>query len=623
MSGVTNGDNITAYYTSSAVSFSPPGPYPIVPSLVDPYGRRGNYSVTLNNGTLTVTAGPPPTFTGIAPNKGLTNGGTRRDHPVITGSGFELGAGVFFGGQPAASVVVNSGTQITAITPRGPLGLVNVVMTNPDSTSATLTNGFTYTGPPPSISGQPASMAVPIGSNAVFQVTASYVGTYQWQLNGNNLVDNGRITGTHGNTLTVPGAQPADAGAYQVLLGNVFGSTTSAVATLTVVVPPTITTPPQNQAVGVGGTAVFTVGVSGSAPFTYQWLKGGSPLAGATSCRADPVQRADHQRGPIQRHGQQRGRADHQRLRHVDGARLLRQRPAEPGGVPDGQRRCRCTVQTFNCSSHAAKPNSSAVVWISTGGSTRSLPATTGASGSTVVNFVPLATEAGAYQVAAALPGQSIPAAQGTFSLVGMSLSAYQLSVPLLPGVPVTNTIVLSNLTSVELTGIAAGVVGSAPDVQVQLNAPATLAGYATNLLTLVLTAPVNAAAQDQFSIQLTTAQGTSNTVAVTATVTPTTPQLAVTPSSVSATMLQGGQTLVNFTVANTRRSRERTGAGASAAGAVADGGDAAAHSSARARPDQPGHARPDPCRQFAAGPLPGRLGPDESRRGSGRALPV
>ena len=27
------------------------------------------------------------------------------------------------------------------------------------------------------------------------------------------------------------------------------------------IVPPTITTPPQNQAVGIGGTATFTVGV--------------------------------------------------------------------------------------------------------------------------------------------------------------------------------------------------------------------------------------------------------------------------------------------------------------------------------------------------------------------------
>ena len=106
------------------------------------------------------------------------------------------------------------------------------------------------------------------------------------------------------------------------------------------------------------------------------------------------------------------------------------------------------SVQTFNCSSQAAVPNSSATVWISTGGTTRSLPATTGASGSNTVNFVPLPTEAGTYQVAAALPGQSIPAAQGTFTLVGMSLSTEQrYRVNSRPACPLTNTITLSNLT--------------------------------------------------------------------------------------------------------------------------------------------------------------------------------
>src|ERR1035441_9898383 len=547
MTGLVNSDNITATYNCSVLSLSPPGAYPIVPALADPNGRLGNYSVTIENGLLTVTPGPLPTFTGISPSQGLTNGGTA---VTLTGSGFELGAGVLFGGQSAASVLVNSGSQITAITPPESLGVVSVVMTNPDNTTATLTNGFTYTGPPPSISGQPASISVPLGSNAVFQVPASYVGTYQWQLNGLNLVDNGRITGTHGNTLTVPGAQPADAGAYQVILGNVFGSMTSLVATLTVIVPPTITTPPQNQAVGVGGTAVFTVGVSGSGPFSYQWLKSSSPLAGATGAGLTLTNVQTTNQGPYSVVVSNAGGST------TSGSAMLTVldycASAQPSQAvyPMGAT-VPLTVQTLNCTSHAAEPNASAVVWISAGGTTRSLPATTGASGSTVVNFTPLTTEAGTYQVAAALPGQSVPAAQGTFSLVGMSLSTSQLSVPLLPGVAVTNTIVLSNLTSVELTGIAAGVAGSAPDVQVQLNPPGTLAGYATNLLTLVLTAPANAAAQDQFGIQLTTAQGTSNSIAVRATVTPTTPQLVVTPSLVSATMLQGGQTLVNFTVAN------------------------------------------------------------------------
>ncbi len=131
---------------------------------------------------------------------------------TISGSGFELGATVAFGGQPAASVCVNSPNQITALTPAGPLGVVSVVVTNPDGNSATLTNGFTYTGPPPSILTQPTNQLLVQGSNAVFQVSALYAGGYQWQFNGGNLTDNGRITGSHGNVLTIPAVQSTDVG---------------------------------------------------------------------------------------------------------------------------------------------------------------------------------------------------------------------------------------------------------------------------------------------------------------------------------------------------------------------------------------------------------------------------
>jgi uncharacterized repeat protein (TIGR01451 family) len=55
ITGIQNGDNITAAYSTSAVTNSPAGSYPIVPTLVDPNSRLVNYSVTTNNGTLTVT----------------------------------------------------------------------------------------------------------------------------------------------------------------------------------------------------------------------------------------------------------------------------------------------------------------------------------------------------------------------------------------------------------------------------------------------------------------------------------------------------------------------------------------------------------------------------------------
>ena len=46
---------------------------------------------------------------------------------------------------------------------------------------------------------------------------------------------------------------------------------------------PAITTQPQSQSVTAGGNVTFSVSVSGSAPFTYQWRKGGTNIGGATS----------------------------------------------------------------------------------------------------------------------------------------------------------------------------------------------------------------------------------------------------------------------------------------------------------------------------------------------------
>jgi alpha-tubulin suppressor-like RCC1 family protein len=54
ITGVTNGDNLSATYSCSATTASPPGNYPITPSLVDPSNREANYTVSLANGTLTV-----------------------------------------------------------------------------------------------------------------------------------------------------------------------------------------------------------------------------------------------------------------------------------------------------------------------------------------------------------------------------------------------------------------------------------------------------------------------------------------------------------------------------------------------------------------------------------------
>ena len=69
-----------------------------------------------------------------------------------------------------------------------------------------------------------------------------------------------------------------DAGGYRVVVSNSVSSVTSSVATLTVLLPPGIITPPANQTTYVGGSATFSVAATGTAPLNYRWFFGGAPL---------------------------------------------------------------------------------------------------------------------------------------------------------------------------------------------------------------------------------------------------------------------------------------------------------------------------------------------------------
>lgn len=65
-------------------------------------------------------------------------------------------------------------------------------------------------------------------------VTGSAPFTYGWKLNGSPLADNGRITGSHSNALTIAGSQLADSGNYQLFITNAQGFVSSSVAAVTV-----------------------------------------------------------------------------------------------------------------------------------------------------------------------------------------------------------------------------------------------------------------------------------------------------------------------------------------------------------------------------------------------------
>jgi len=80
---------------------------------------------------------------GISPSSGSSSGGT----PVeITGDGFNPGSTVIFGGTAMKVSYVDS-QKLVAMTPAGAVGLVDVLVTNPDGQSGTLREGYTYASP--------------------------------------------------------------------------------------------------------------------------------------------------------------------------------------------------------------------------------------------------------------------------------------------------------------------------------------------------------------------------------------------------------------------------------------------------------------------------------------------
>jgi len=114
---------------------------------------------TLKGGFTYANPPEPPTVTSVSPASGSLKGGTT---VTISGTGFNKGAVVTFGGSMATTIVVINSTTILAATPAHPVGTADVVVTNIDpatgvidsgSGGSTLSGGYTYTtAPPPTIS---------------------------------------------------------------------------------------------------------------------------------------------------------------------------------------------------------------------------------------------------------------------------------------------------------------------------------------------------------------------------------------------------------------------------------------------------------------------------------------
>lgn len=144
----------------------------------------------------------------------------------------------------------------------------------------------------PALTTQPLSRTHNAGTAAHFSVTAT--GTeplsYQWRRAGTNLSDAGNIVGAQTAALTVNNLRQADAGAFDVVIANVAGAVTSAVAILTVI-DPAINTQPASRTNVPGDVVTFSVSAAGTPSLKYQWTLQGTNLPQETgsSCQITNV----------------------------------------------------------------------------------------------------------------------------------------------------------------------------------------------------------------------------------------------------------------------------------------------------------------------------------------------
>ncbi len=158
-----------------------------------------------------------PTLTSISPNGGSTTaGGT----VTLTGTFFRAGATVTIGGASCTSVDILSSTSLTCTKPAGTLGARDVVITNTDQQSDTLSSGFTYQVGPTLTSISPKGGDTD-GGFTVTLTGSDFTGTPTVTLNGKTC----NVTSANATTIVCANVKANAAGQVDVVVTNPDGQT--------------------------------------------------------------------------------------------------------------------------------------------------------------------------------------------------------------------------------------------------------------------------------------------------------------------------------------------------------------------------------------------------------------
>ncbi len=278
-SGLVNGDTVTTTFASTAVTKSPVGSYPIVPSVSGT--ALSNYTVNAVNGTLTITQNP----SSLVINVNSASRSYGAPNPAFSGT--------VTGVVPGDDVVVTYVTAATATSPAGNYAIgANVSGTSAGNYIATIHPGTLAITPAATVttiatSGSPATF----GTNVTFTATVT---TASGVVSGTvNFLDGTTVLGT--GTLNSSGVATFSSTTLTVGSHNITAAfqtntnfTASSAALTQVMTAPagsfTISASPATQFIKGAGATVYQVTLTSVGAFAGQINLACSGLPADASC---------------------------------------------------------------------------------------------------------------------------------------------------------------------------------------------------------------------------------------------------------------------------------------------------------------------------------------------------
>jgi len=198
-----------------------------------------------------VASGPAPSVTKVSPSSGPSTGGTS---VAVTGTGFTGASAVDFGTTLATSYTVNSATSITAVSPPGSPGKLDVTVTTPNGTSPNaIADQFTYTVVPPAVIGVSPDSG-PTGGGTAVTITGTDLSGATAVAFGSTPATSFTVNSSSSISATSP---PESAAVVDVTVTTSAGtSTTSAADQFTFGSPP----PPGPSVAALSPTSGLTTG---------------------------------------------------------------------------------------------------------------------------------------------------------------------------------------------------------------------------------------------------------------------------------------------------------------------------------------------------------------------------